>query len=64
MSYCDEAKKHRKVIRDKFNEVEYVIYSNSKLSKKEAMREIRYYNYERKFSEIHSGEKIMIVCDK
>jgi hypothetical protein len=58
-----EVRKYEYVIRDTYHNITYVIFSNSILSKKEKISEIRYYLMKsRLFPE--SGSRINILTEK
>ena len=56
-------KKNRYMITDIPNQIQFEIYSNKTLSKKDKIRIIRNYNYENNFEIIEPGSKILILLD-
>lgn len=58
-----EIKKYRCVITDKYHNVIYEIFSNKKLSKKEMIKQIRYYQYKKNSDDFDFDKKILIISD-
>jgi len=59
----NNVRKYKNVIKDGFNCTTYEIYSNRKLSRKEMLREIREYYYQKHFPEYSCETKILIVSN-
>jgi hypothetical protein len=60
---ANEVRKYKNVIKDGFNSTTYEIYSNRKLSRKEMLREIREYYYQKRFPEHACETKILIISN-
>ncbi len=60
---ANDVKKYKCIIKDTYHNVIYEIYSNKKLTKKEMIKQVRYYQYEKKDELPDFDKNILIVSD-